>query len=50
MITTGIIDRNQYEKNGVLQKKYHLNYIDTKYTGSQITPQLTWHGMEKEQN
>ena len=47
MVILGIIDSNQHGKNGFVQKKNWLKYINTKFTVHCITPQLTFHGMYK---
>ena len=32
MVREGLIYRYQHEKNGIVQHKNHLKYIDAKYT------------------
>ena len=50
MVGAGILEHNQHKKNGVVQQKYQMKYIYSKYTVNYITPNLILNGMKNTQN
>ena len=47
MVRSRLLDSNQHEKNGAVQKKYQKNFIYVEYTVVYTISHLTLHSMEQ---